>query len=147
MNVRLLILLAVAALPGCSADEVHSPLDFFPAGERASWSECQKFGTPGSGIGVCATYITSPSSTVPTAYSISFFLPGSGHVRLAVFDSHAALVKVLLDQDEPGTIGAYRVPPIVWNFTDAKGNRVPKGDYRCYFSSGDLISFSDVEVP
>ena len=147
MNVRLLILLAVAALAGCSSDEVHSPLDFFPGGERASWSECGKFGTPGSGIGVCAAFVTPSSSTVPTAYSISFYLPGSSHVRLAAFDSHATLVKVLLDQVEPGTIGAYRVPAIVWDFTDAQGKRVPKGDYRCYFSSGDFISFSDIEVP
>jgi len=145
--VRLLILLAVAALAGCSSDEVHSPLDFFPSGERASWSDCQKFGLSGSGIGVCAAFVTPPSSTVPTAYSISFYLPSAGHVRIAVFDSHAALVKVLLDRDEPGTIGPYRVPPIVWNFTDSQGQRVAAGAYRCYFASGDFVSFSDLEVP
>jgi hypothetical protein len=67
---------------------------------------------------------------------------------MAVFDAHGEIVKLLLDGEEMATIGQYRTPPIVWNFTDAHGARVAAGDYRCYFSAGeDYLSYSDVEVP
>jgi len=145
--VRLLALLALLAIAGCSADEVHSPLAFFPAAGRSSWADCDKFGSAGSQVQVCATLVIPATSIKAVAYSISFYLPRSLHVRLTVFDSHAAPVRVLLDQDENGTVGAFRIPPVVWDFTDAQGRRVAKGDYRCYFSAGDFLSFSDVEVP
>jgi hypothetical protein len=65
-----------------------------------------------------------------------------------VFDSQAALVKTLLDSDEPATlVGQFRVPPVPWNFTNANGNRVGSGDYRVYFKAGDFTSTSDVQVP
>jgi hypothetical protein len=143
----LLAVLALAAFAGCSANEVHSPLAFFPGSEPSSWSDCDKFGTGGNEVRVCATLVIPPTTTKPTAYSISFYLPRTAHVRLTVFDSHAVPVRTLMDQDEPGTVGPYRLPPVVWDFTDSQGRRVPKGDYRCYFSADEFLSFSDVEVP
>jgi hypothetical protein len=56
-------------------------------------------------------------------------------------------VKVLFDAEEPATLaGQLRSPPIIWDFTDAEGKRVPDGDYRLYFESGDFLSTSDVTV-
>ena len=40
-----------------------------------------------------------------------------------------------------GQITAY-----AWDFTDDGGHRVPDGDYRVYFQSGDFVSTSDVVV-
>lgn len=141
---RLIALLALFAIAGCSAEEVHSPLAFFPGAQRSSWSDCDKFGLEGSGVQVCAALFVPPTSTKATYYSISISLPQSLHVSLAVFDSRAALVKVLVDRvvDFAGPM-----PDVVWDFTDAQGHRVPSGDYRCYLSAGDFLSFSDVEVP
>ena len=145
---RFLTILALTSLTGCSADELNSPLTFFPGAERSSWSACDKFGATGNDVLVCATFIRDPSTNVATAYSISFYVPRTLHVRMAVFDAHGALVTLLLDRDETATIGQFRTPPIVWNFTDARGTRVPAGNYRCYLSAGeDFLSFSDVEVP
>jgi len=145
---RLLALLALFAIAGCSADEVHSPLTFFPGSQSSSWSDCDnKPDLSGNEVLVCAALDSPQAPTKATKYTINFYLPRSLHVRLAVFDSHAALVKLLLDQDENGTVGTFRYPPIIWDFTDAQGNRVPKGDYRCYLSAGDYLSFSDVAVP
>ena len=141
---RFLALLALLAIAGCSADEVHSPLAFFPGAERSSWSDCDKFGTSGDEVLVCAALNIPSTSTIPTSYSISIYVPGSLHVRLSVFDSHAALVRVLLDRDVDF---AGLMPDVVWDFKDAQGRRVPKGDYRCYLSAGDHLSSSDVEVP
>jgi hypothetical protein len=68
-------------------------------------------------------------------------------VTIGVFDAHAKLLKVLLDDDEPATLpGQFRQPPIVWDFTDDSGHRVPDGDYRVYFQSGEFLSTSDVVV-
>jgi hypothetical protein len=68
-------------------------------------------------------------------------------VTIGVFDTHAKLVKTLLNDDEPATLpGQFRQPPIVWDFTDDGGNHVPDGDYRVYFQSGDFLSTSDVAV-
>lgn len=68
-------------------------------------------------------------------------------MRIAVFDEHAALVKVVFDADEPATLsGTFRTPPVPWDYTDAQGRRVPDGPYRLYFQSGDFISTSDVTV-
>ncbi len=65
-----------------------------------------------------------------------------------MFDSQAALVKTLLDADEPATLpGQFRLPPISWDFTDANGQPVGSGDYRLYFKAGDIVSTSDVQVP
>ena len=68
-------------------------------------------------------------------------------MRIVVFNAHAALVKALFDADEPATLpGQLRAPPIIWDFTDDEGNRVPDGDYRLYFESGDFLSTSDVTI-
>jgi hypothetical protein len=100
----------------------------------------------GSQIEICASTALSPGETQAT-YNIRFSLPNAAHVRIAVFSSKAALVKVLLDDDEPATLpGEFRSPPVVWDFTDQSGARVPLGDYRVYFESGDFLSMSDVEV-
>lgn len=56
-------------------------------------------------------------------------------------------MKVLLNDDEPATLpGEFRQPPIVWDFTDEAGARVPDGDYRVYFQSDTFLSTSDVVV-
>jgi hypothetical protein len=145
---RVSISIALALLAGCSADDLNSRLTFFPGAERASWSACDKFGPVGNDVQLCATFVVDPNTNRSTAYSISFYVPRTLHVRLAVFDAHGALVKVLLDGEESATIGQYRTPPVVWDFTDSNGARVSSGNYRCYFSAGpDYLSFSDVVVP
>jgi hypothetical protein len=54
---------------------------------------------------------------------------------------------VLLDAEEPASLpGEFRSPPVIWNFTDESGARVPDGDYRVYFSATDFQSTSDVAV-
>jgi hypothetical protein len=74
-------------------------------------------------------------------------MPNAGHVTIGVFDSNAKMVKILLDDDEPATLpGQFRQPPVIWDFSDAQGNRVPDGDYRIYFQSGEFQSTSDVAV-
>ena len=96
---------------------------------------------------MCAGKAIAPGGTVST-YNIRFSIPNDAHVRIVVFDSHAARVKVLFDADEPATLpGQLRSPPIIWNYTDANGNRVPDGDYRLYFESNEFLSTSDVTVP
>ena len=81
------------------------------------------------------------------SYNIRFNIPNSDHIKIAVFDSHAALVKVLFDADEPATLpNEFRSPPIVWNFTNENGDPVPAGDYRIYFSATAFQSTSDVTV-
>jgi hypothetical protein len=100
----------------------------------------------GSEVQVCAVTGMLPGQTQPS-YIIQFSLPHEARVRIAVFDSKAALVKVLLDGDEPATLpGFFRVPPISWDYTDAAGHRVRAGDYRVYFESEEFLSTSDVEV-
>jgi len=138
----------LAVLLGCSANEVNSPLEFFPGSQATSWAICDKFGAAGDHVQVCASLVNAPGTTTAVSYSISFYLPRNLHVRLAAFDAHGALVKVLLDDDEAATIGQYRTPPIIWDFTDARGVQVPRGNYRCYIAAGpDFISSSDVAVP
>lgn len=145
---RVLPAVALFVLAGCSSDDLNSALAFFPGAERNSWSACDKFGSTGGEVQICATFVVDPNTNRATSYSISFYVPRTLHVRIAAFDSHGALMKVLLDGEEMATIGQYRTPPVAWDFTDSHGARVPPGDYRCYFSAGeDFISFSDVEVP
>ncbi|HET9251833.1 MAG TPA: hypothetical protein VFP58_06935 [Candidatus Eisenbacteria bacterium] len=56
-------------------------------------------------------------------------------------------MKVLFDAEEPATLpDQFRSPPIIWDFTDANGTRVPDGDYRIYFSATGFLSTSDVPV-
>jgi len=125
---------------------VYSQQEFFPGSEPTSWDSCDKFGEPGNEIQICASTGTLPGATTAT-YNIRFSLPGSAHVQISVFDSQAALVKVLLDSDEPATLpGFFRQPPIPWDYTDAEGNLVGSGSYRFYFKSGDFVSTSDLEV-
>jgi hypothetical protein len=139
--------LACVALVGCSSDGIHERQTFFPGSTLTSWSACDKFTGTTDVIQICASNGYLAGSTTLT-YNISFSLPNDAHVRIAVFDSHAALVKVLIDQDEPATLpGFFRSPPIAWDFTDTAGHRVPPGDYRLYFKSGEFQSSSDVEVP
>ena len=68
-------------------------------------------------------------------------------MTIGVFDEHAKAVKFLLDDDEPATLpGEFRQPPVIWDFTDESGHRVPDGDYRVYFQAGDFLSTSDITV-
>ena len=138
--------MTVVSLVGCSADGVYSPQKFFPGSELTNWDSCDKFGVPGNEIQICAsTGILAGQSTA--SYNIQFSLPHEAHVRIAVFNSNAALVRVLLDATEPATLpGFFRTPPISWNFTDANGTRVGAGDYRVYFETEQFISTSDLEV-
>ena len=147
MPLRVLLLLGALALIGCSADNVDAPLEFFPGSQRTSWEDCGKFGGGGNDVLVCAGFSNAPGTTTPILYSISFFLPSPSDVRIVVFDSHAVLVKVLLNDLEPATIGPFRQPPIDWDLTDASGNRVPSGDYRVYMRAGTFLSSSDVTIP
>jgi hypothetical protein len=138
--------LAAISLVGCSADGVYSPQKFFPGSERTNWDSCDKFGVPGEEIQICATTGILPGQSA-ASYNIQFSLPNEGHVRIAVFNSNAALVRVLLDDTEPATpTGFYRTPPISWNYTDTNGTRVGAGDYRVYFETEGFLSTSDVEV-
>ncbi len=148
MPLRVLTFLCLAALVGCSADNVHSPLEFFPGKDRTSWADCGKFGSGGNQVQVCAAIVNQPGTSIPSLYSISFFLPSPQDVRIVVFDVHGALVKVLLNSSEPATIGPFRIPPIEWDLTDSQGNRVRGGDYRVYMKAGDTcLSSSDVSLP
>jgi hypothetical protein len=120
---------------------------FFPGSTVTTWSACDKFSGISSDIEICASMGIFPGAST-TTYNISFSLPNEAHVLIVVFNSRAALVKVLLDQDEPATLpGFFRQPPVAWDFTDAKGNRVPAGDYRLYFKTGSFQSTSDLNIP
>jgi len=133
-------------LVGCSADGIHSPQTFFPGSQRTSWDECSKFGTTSNVVAICAQTGLLPNATA-VSYNIDFFIPAPEHVRIAVFDEHAALVKILFDADEPATLpGTFRPGLISWDFTDASGTRVPAGTYRLYFQAGDFVSTSDLDV-
>ena len=148
---QLRTLFAVAALTvlvhaGCNSDGIHSPQKFFPGSELTRWNDCSKFEAPDNTVAICASVGLLPGSSGPS-YNIQFFLPSAAHVRIAAFDEHAALVKVIFESDEPPSIpGAYRTPPISWDFTDANGVRVPAGDYRLYFQADEFVSTSDLEV-
>jgi hypothetical protein len=143
---RVLALLCVAVIVGCSADNVDSPLKFFPGSERTGWNDCGKFGGGGNEVQVCAALINAPGTSVPVSYSISFFLPSPADVRIAVFDAHGGLVKVLLDDSEPATVGPFRTPPVDWDLTDQQGVHVRHGDYRVYMRAGQFLSSSDVAL-
>jgi hypothetical protein len=135
------------ALVGCSSDGIHARQKFFPGSQLTSWSACEKFTGLSTEVQICASVGLLPGATDPT-YNIAWALPNDAHVLIAVFDDHAALVKVLFDQDEPATLpGFFRSPSIPWDFTNAKGERVPAGDYRLYFKTGSFQSTSDLEVP
>lgn len=136
----------MAALVGCSADAIHSPQKFFPGSQLTSWNQCSKFTDLTNEVIICADLGTLPGDT-GQSYVINFFLPAPEHVRLAVFNEKAELVRVLFDGDEPATLsGTFRSPPIPWDFTDASGRRVPEGDYRLYFQAGEFVSTSDLTV-
>ena len=143
---RLLLVLGCLLVAGCDSDSIHSAQTFFPGSERTAWDSCDKFNSATDEITICASTAILAGHTQPS-YNIRFNIPNSDHVKIAVFDSHAALVKVLFDADEPATLpNEFRSPPIVWDFTDAHGTRVPDGDYRLYFSATDYQSTSDVTV-
>lgn len=142
----MLLVLACLGIAGCSSDSIHSAQTFFPGDQRTSWDSCDKFSSTQDEVTICATTSLLPGQSAPT-YNIRFNTPNSDHIKIAVFDSHAALVKVLFDADEPATLpDEFRSPPILWDFTDANGARVPDGDYRIYFSATDFLSTSDVAV-
>ena len=148
MPLRVLACLCVAAALGCSADNVDSPLVFFPGSQRTSWADCGKFGGGGNDIQVCAGFVNQPGTSIPASYSISFFLPRNLDVRIAVYDSHGAMVRLLLNDEEPATIGQFRTPPVEWDIKDSTGVRVPAGDYRVYMKAGDsFLSSSDLAIP
>ncbi len=139
--------MACLALVGCNSDAIHGRQAFFPGSQRTSWSACDKFSGISDAVQICASLGLLPGAT-NTTYNISFSLPNDTQVVIAVFDSHADLVKVLHNADEPATLpGFFRQPPISWDFTDENGVRVPTGDYRLYFKTGGLQSTSDLEVP
>jgi len=140
-------MLCAVLVIGCSADNVDAPLEFFPGSQRTSWDDCGKFGGGGNEVIVCAGFTNAPGTSIPIAYSISFFLPLPEEVRIVVFDAHGALVKVLLNQEEPATVGPFRQPPVDWDLTDQSGNHVPGGDYRVYMRAGTFLSSSDVTIP
>ena len=134
-------------LVGCSSDGIHARQKFFPGSQLTSWSACEKFTGISDQVQICASKGLLPGAT-STTYNISFSLPNDAHILIAVFDQHAALVKVVYDADEPATLpGFFRTPAIPWDFTDAEGHRVHDGDYRLYFKTGQFQSSSDVVVP
>lgn len=140
-------LVLLAAFAGCTNDPIYGPQKFFPGSDLRSWSYCDKFGPKGPEPQVCAGYYTLPGASQET-YLISFYIPNDRHVTLAVYNESADLVKVLLDQDEPGNLpGFYREPPVEWDFTNAVGGRVLPGHYRIYLRAGDFLTASDLEVP
>ncbi|TMQ65616.1 MAG: hypothetical protein E6K79_04615 [Candidatus Eisenbacteria bacterium] len=126
---------------------MFSPQKFFPGSQHTSWDSCNKFQSTSTEILICGSMGVLPGHT-EASYNIQFFLPNEAPVRIAVFDSRAALVKVLFFALEPATLpGYFRTPPIPWDFTDKNGKRVPAGDYRVYFESEQFLSTSDVAVP
>jgi len=136
----------VVALVGCSADAIHSPQKFFPGSRRTSWDACSKITQTGNEVVICADIGTLPGDTAPS-YVINFFIPAPERVRIAIFNEHAELVRVLFDADEPATlVGTFRSPPISWDFTDRAGDRVAAGDYRIYFQAGAFVSTADLAV-
>lgn len=140
-------MLACFALVGCNSDAIHGRQPFFPGSTLTSWAACDKFSGITDVIQICAANGLLPGASQQT-YNISFSLPNDASVLIAVFDSRAALVKVLLNASETATLpGFFRQPPIAWDFTDANGVRVPSGAYRLYFKSGPFQSTSDLEVP
>ena len=148
MPLRVLACLCVAAALGCSPDNVNSPLAFFPGAERTSWDDCGKFATGSNEILVCAGFVNQPGTNTPVAFSISFYLPRTLDVRIVVYDSHGTLVRVLLNDLEPATIGQFRTPPVDWDLKNSAGTRVPPGDYRVYMKAGDsFLSSSDLSLP
>jgi hypothetical protein len=148
VRLRFLVVLCALGIAGCSADNVDSPLEFFPGSQTTSWADCGKFGGGGNDILVCAGFNTAAGTSTPSSYSIQFFLPSPSDVRIEVFDAHANLVKVLLNDSEPATIGPFRQPPVDWDLTDAAGQRVKPGNYRVYMrASPSFLSSSDVVIP
>ena len=136
----------MVALAGCSADGIHSPQKFFPGSTLTSWDACNKFGQVGNEVAICASTGLLPNASAPS-YNIQFAIPSPAHVLVAVFNDRAELLQVIFDADEPATLqGAFRIPPISWDFNDASGHRVPAGDYRLYFQTGQFTSTSDVAV-
>ena len=125
---------------------MYSPQKFFPGSQHTSWDSCNKFEAPANDIQICGSIGILPGNT-EASYNIQFFIPHEAPVRIAVFDSRAALVKVLFFALEPATLqGYFRIPPIPWDFRDKNGKRVPSGHYRVYFESEQFLSTSDVEV-
>jgi len=146
ISLRSLLILTLVALVGCTSEDIHAPQKFFPGSRLTNWDECSKFGEVGNEVAICASTGLIPGAASPS-YNIQFALPAPVHVRIAAFDEHAKMVKLLLDQDEPATLqGQFRQPPVSWDFTDESGHRVPEGDYRLYFQAGDFTSTSDVPV-
>jgi hypothetical protein len=143
---QLAVLAAALLLAGCSSDNLYDPQKFFPGRDRHGWEDCSdKFGPNGTGIQICAFYFPNPLA--PTAYAMSYHIPNDEHVRLSVYDQHAVLYQVLLDQDQLANLPEVSYP-ITWVFTDAVGRKiVPSGNYRLYFRAGDFVSSSDVTVP
>jgi hypothetical protein len=79
--------------------------------------------------------VTSPNPFA-TATSLSFTIPASGRVRLAIFDVTGRMVASLIDGDlDPGLV------TIGWNGTGARGVSLESGVYFCKISlNGQTIS-------
>jgi hypothetical protein len=148
-HARPLALALLIALAGCSSDAVYGPQKFFPGSNLHSWADCQKFAGAGPDVQVCAgfTYLSGGLDLTPQSYVISYYVASDEYVRIAVFDSRGARVRILLDQEEPAVDPLQNWPTVTWDFTDGAGRRLPPGEYRVYFRAGSFVSSSDVEVP
>jgi hypothetical protein len=67
------------------------------------------------------------------ATKITFALPQTGRVKLAIFDLTGRLVRVLVDGVRAA--GNYEVP---WNGTNDRGQQVPSGVYVCRMDAGSF---------
>lgn len=146
---RVVAFALLLSLVGCSSDAVYGPQTFFPGSNRTSWDNCQKFTTSSQVPQVCAGFglPTGGLDLTPINYTISYLLPEPAYVRISVFNAKGALVKVLLEGSEPAGDLQRNWPTVVWDFTDAAGQRVATGDYRIYFRANDYVTSSDVAVP
>lgn len=148
-HARPLALALLIVLAGCSSDAVYGPQKFFPGSNLHSWNDCEKFVGAGPDVQVCAgfTYLPGGFDLTPQSYVIAYYIASDEYVRIAVFDSRGALVRMLVDQEEPAVDPLQNWPAVTWDFTDGAGQRLPSGDYRAYFRAGDFVSSSDVAVP
>jgi len=74
--------------------------------------------------------MTSPSEVT----TISFVLPSSAHVTLAVYNADGALVRTLLDEPM-----AVRPTSATWNGRDENDNPVSSGVYFCRLKTGNRV--------
>jgi hypothetical protein len=76
----------------------------------------------------------SPNPTNPVV-EFEYGLPGPSDVKLMVYSVEGRVVRTLVD--EKIGAGVYRV---LWDGTDAKGNKVTSGVYFCRLQAGDFVA-------